>query len=148
MCSRSVTAEFTAGPNRHPFYMSFDNEDIDGKETITVTGPCFAIEAEDECPPHDFTVEFEDNEIEQFLVAAGLEDAQPERAASGIMSPQQRRRWLLGDVIHDAVGLVEDKYVTPFARCLFVTPCAGTGPKTTAALHWEWDRSASTVGWG
>jgi hypothetical protein len=57
------------------------------------------------------------------------------------MSPQRRRRRLLADVICDAVGLVEDKYVTSFAHCLFVTFCSGT------ALDWEWDKSARTVGW-
>ena len=110
MCSRSVSAEFTAGPNRHPFSMSFENENVDGEETITIDGPCLLF---DQVQP----VRFEDDEIEQFLMAAGLHDAQPvarpeECELPNNMSPQEWRRWVLGDVIYDAVGLVHDKYGT------------------------------------
>jgi len=114
MCSRSVSAEFTAGPNRRPFSMSFENENVDGEETITIYGPCFFF---DEVQPSQFTFEFDDDEIEEFLMAAGLHDSQPEAKPEEYelpnnMTPQERRRWVLGDVICDAVGLVHDKYGT------------------------------------
>lgn len=37
MCSGSVSADSTAGPNHHLFSMSFDNESEEGEETITKT---------------------------------------------------------------------------------------------------------------
>lgn len=103
MCSRSVSADFTAGPNRHPFSMSFDNENEEGEETITIFGPCFEFD-------EGKRIGFDDKEVEAFLTAAGLEDAQPLRASCGVTDPIERRRWVLGDVIYDAVGLVESKY--------------------------------------
>ncbi len=55
-----------------------------------------------------------------FLTAAGLQDAKPQRASSGVadsverrrwvLGDVERRRWVLGDVIYDAVGVVESKY--------------------------------------
>jgi hypothetical protein len=103
MCSRSVSAKFTVGPNRHPFDMSFDNENEDGEETIKIDGPCFEFRSGIKNP-----VVFHDDKIEAFLIAAGLEAAQPARAPnySCSMTAQERWRWLLGDVIHDAVALV------------------------------------------
>ena len=83
--------------------MSFDNENEEGEETITIFGPCFEFD-------EGKRIGFDDKEVEAFLTAAGLEDAQPLRASCGVTDPIQRRRWVLGDVIYDAVGLVESKY--------------------------------------
>ena len=74
--------------------------------SLTLSGPCFEIR--DAKPEPIF---FNDDDIEDFLMDAGLEDAQPERAPiDDDMTPKTRRRWVLGDVIHDAVGLLEKKY--------------------------------------
>ena len=88
--------------------------------TIRLSGPCFEVESKGPvqhyCPnkrelhhlPLNF---FNDDDIEEFLMNAGLEDAQPERAPTDDdMTPKTRRRWVLGDVIHDAIELLEVKY--------------------------------------
>ena len=73
---------------------------------ISHSGPCF--EVRDDEPDDD---DFDDDDIEEFLMNAGLEDAQPERAPTDDdMTPKTRRRWVLGDVIHDAIELLEVKY--------------------------------------
>eukprot|EP01051_Picozoa_sp_SAG22_P015284 SAG22_NODE_1973_length_3224_cov_1.443840_2_plen_146_part_00 len=103
MCSRRVTAQFTARPDRKSFSMGFDNENVEGDETIdTVSGPCLFLEEG----------ESRDASILKFLTAAGLADAQAERpgADTDDMAPEERRRWVLGGVIYDAVGLVLKKY--------------------------------------
>jgi hypothetical protein len=103
MCFRSVSAHFTAGPCRHPFSMSFDNKNEEGEERITIVGPCFKFR-------EGKLIGFDDKEVAAFLTAAGLQDAKPQRASSGVADSVERRRWVLGDVIYDAVGLVESKY--------------------------------------
>ena len=100
-----VRGEFTAGPNRHPFDIVLLTEHC-GDTNITLSGPCF--EVRDDEPDDD---DFDDDDIEEFLMNAGLEDAQPERAPTDDdMTPKTRRRWVLGDVIHDAIELLEVKY--------------------------------------
>ena len=91
-----VRGEFTAGPNRHPFDIVLLTEHC-GDTNITLSGPCF--EVRDDEPDDD---DFDDDDIEEFLMNAGLEDAQPERAPTDDdMTPKTRRRWVLGDVIRD-----------------------------------------------
>ena len=103
---KEVRGEFTAGPNRHPFDIVLLTEHC-GDTNITLTGPCFEIR-DDEPDQYNF---FDDDDIEEFLMNAGLEDAQPERAPTDDdMTPKTRRRWVLGDVIHDAIELLEVKY--------------------------------------
>ena len=51
--------------------MSFQNENVEGDETITIEGPCFLIEE------GEMSSVFDDDEIETFLTNAGLADAQP-----------------------------------------------------------------------
>lgn len=102
--------------------MDFDATNDDGNITITISRPCFYFEDDEGTRPAgweeaDAWPEFDDNEIEAFLLAAGLQDAQPERAYNddippherSDMTPQERRRWLLGDVIYNAVDLVKEK---------------------------------------
>jgi hypothetical protein len=102
-CFRCVSADFTAGRHRHSFSMSFRNQNEEGEETITIFGPCFEFKK-------GKVTGFDDQKVEAFLAAAGLADAQPQRARCGVADVTERRRWVLGDVIYDAVGLVESKY--------------------------------------
>ena len=44
MCSRSVEASFTAGPKAMPFSISFENEDVEGDETIRIECELFIYE--------------------------------------------------------------------------------------------------------
>ena len=76
--------------------------------TIRLSGPCFEVESKGPvqhyCPNkpelHQLPLNFfNDDDIEEFLMNAGLEDTQPERAPiNDYMSPITRRRWVLGDV--------------------------------------------------
>ena len=122
MCSRHVSAKFTVGPKSHPFSMDCDATNDDGNITITISRPCFYFEDDEGTRPAgweeaDAWPEFDDNEIEAFSLAVGLQYAQPERAYNddippherSDMTPQERRRWLLGDVIYNAVDLVKEK---------------------------------------
>ena len=115
---KEVRGEFTAGPNRHPFDIVLLTE-FCGDTNITLTGPCFEVrDGEPDrhyCPGkpyHRLPVNFfDDDDIEEFLMNAGLEDAQPERAPTDDdLTPKTRQRWVIGDVIHDAIELLNLKY--------------------------------------
>lgn len=103
MCSRSVEASFTAGPKSMPFSISFENEDVEGDQTIRIESELFIYE-DGACG------EVADDEIEKFLEKAGLQEAQPQRATGDFSDPAERRRWVYADVIYDAIELVIDKY--------------------------------------
>ena len=104
MCSRSVEASFTAGPKAMPFSISFENEDVEGDQTIRIESELFIFE-DGECG------EVADDEIEKFLEKAGLQEAQPQRATDDDFSdPAERRRWVYADVVYDAIELVIDKH--------------------------------------
>ena len=103
MCSRDVSATFTAGPKAAKFSISFSNENVEGDETIVVESDLFRYE-DNECDDID------DEEILAFLTKAGLQDAVPQRANGDYSDPAVRRRWVYGDVVYDAVGCVLEKY--------------------------------------
>lgn len=118
---KKTMAEFTAGPNRHPFDIVLLAEYCGcGDTNIKLIGPCFEVgpygkPARYYCPgkpEHQLPINFfDDDDIEEFLMNAGLEDAQPESAPTDDdMTPKTRRRWVLGDVIHDAIELLRVKY--------------------------------------
>jgi hypothetical protein len=102
MCSRSVDASFTAGPKAAAFTISFSCEDMEGDETIVVESELFHYE-EGDCS------DVSDDEIAEFLQKAGLFDARSKHAEDD-ESDAQRRRWVYGEVICDAVELVVDKH--------------------------------------
>ena len=66
----------------------------------------------------DSCEEVDDEDIDEFLQRAGLLDARPQRPRNddGDLSTARRRRWVYGDVIYDAVGLVEEKPPPPRGR--------------------------------
>jgi hypothetical protein len=68
--------------------MDFDATDDDGITTITISGPCFYFEDDEGTRPSgweeaDAWPEFDDNEIEAFLLA--------ERAHNDDIPPHERR---------------------------------------------------------
>ena len=99
---RDVSATFTAGPKAAKFSISFRNENVEGDETIVVESELFHYE-HGECDGVD------DTEILAFLQKAGLEDALPE-CTDVYGDPNERRRWVYGDVVRDAVTFVIGKY--------------------------------------
>ena len=99
---RDVSATFTAGPKAAKFSISFRNENVEGDETIVVESELFHYE-HGECDRVD------DTEILAFLQKAGLEDALPE-CTDVYGDPNERRRWVYGDVVCDAVECVVGKY--------------------------------------
>ena len=104
MCSRAVRATFTAGPKAAKFTISFSNENVEGDETIVIESDFFRYEGGECDGVADAVILF-------FLQKAGLEDALPERAGDIIdEDPDERRRWVYGDVIYDAVECVLDEY--------------------------------------
>ena len=117
-----VRGLFTAGPNRHPFDIQLVTEHYycaGGDTNTMLTGPCFEVRngGPDRCycpgkPEHNLPINFfDDYDIEEFLMNAGLNDAQPERVPTDDdMTPKTRRRWVIGDVIHDAIELLKMKY--------------------------------------
>ena len=102
MCSRCVTASFTAGPNAAEFEITFECEDIEGDQTIKVESDLFLFE-DLKCG------EVDDSEIAEFLRDAGLSNCVPDKCDEPA-DEDERRRWVYGDVVCEAVGLVLKKY--------------------------------------
>ena len=108
---RVVSAKFTAGPKRHIFHMRFEVVYCGDNEMYTISGPCFDFVFYGD---RDATPKFCDHTIEEFFMKAGLEDARPERSSNANdMTPEEQRRWVLGDMIYDAIGLLG----FPDAKC-------------------------------
>ena len=70
----------------------------------TISEPCFDFFYGD----RDAAPKFCDHTIQEFLMEAGLvKDAQPERSSNAnIMTPKEQCRWVLGDVIYNAISLL------------------------------------------
>merc|ERR1712185_357021 len=102
MCSRNVASTLTAGPKAAAFTISFSCENMEGDETIVVESELFRYEEGD-------VSDVSDDEIADFLRKAGLLDARSKHVEDDD-SDAQRRRWVYGEVICDAVELVIDKH--------------------------------------
>ena len=102
MCSRVVGAEFTAGPKAEIFTITFNNENVEGEDHVVIESELFR------CEDGEFDGG-DDTDILAFLKKAGLEDALPHNAIE-YEDPNERRRWVYGDVICDAVQCVVGKY--------------------------------------
>ena len=114
-CERMITASFTAGPKAAAFEIKFHCQSFDpeeGVETAVIDSDLFMVE-DDSCE------EVDNEDIDEFLQRAGLLDARPQRPRNddGDLSTARRRRWVYGDVIYDAVGLVEEKHPPPEDDC-------------------------------
>lgn len=116
-----VSAEFTAGPQAARFSISFYCKDVgrvafrlQGHLTIAVESDLFTYK-QDEHGDESIS-DFDDDAIESFLRDAGLSEALPQRCPgtswndADNLSDEERRRWVYGDVIYDAVGLVQEKH--------------------------------------
>ena len=115
-----VSAEFTAGPQAARFSISFYCKDVgrvafrlQGHLTIAVESDLFTYK-QDEHGDESIS-DFDDDAIESFLRDAGLSEALPQRCPGkwydvDNLSDEERRRWVYGDVIYDAVGLVQEKH--------------------------------------
>ena len=92
----------------------FDSRPGDGRpgeedSKIEISSELFKFSTEDGCD------EVTDAKIEDFLEKAGLSDRTPRLGADDYQSrnEEERRRWVYGDVIAEAVVLVRDKYRRP-----------------------------------
>ena len=98
MCSRSIRAHFTAGPKAATFSIDFSTESDEGAEEIVVESGLFSYDS----PQGGRSVKVKDDEISEFLQEAGLYEAITEHVEEED-EPSERRRWVYGDVIHDAI---------------------------------------------
>jgi hypothetical protein len=105
ICSREVTAQFTAGPEGAKFSISFSNKNVEGDQTIVVESELFNLE-------EDSFSEVSDEEIGMFLTKAGLYGAHTCHNGKDCDAKDdaERRRWAYADVISEAIKLVEEKY--------------------------------------
>mmetsp|Transcript_3741 Transcript_3741/g.3895 ORF Transcript_3741/g.3895 Transcript_3741/m.3895 type:complete len:202 (+) Transcript_3741:92-697(+) len=103
MCSRSVNASFTAGPNTAPFSINFENENVEGDDNIKVESELFTFE------DGEFS-DVADDKIDEFLESAGLIDATPKNNDSKTFTIEERRRWVFAEMIDEAIVLVLDEY--------------------------------------
>ena len=110
MNSRDISSNFTAGPKKARFSISFSIVNEEGEETVTIESELFRFE-DGECDDID------DHDILEFLTNAGLQDAAPSVTKGGvgvapaeIECPTERRKWLVAEVITDALEAVIEKH--------------------------------------
>lgn len=108
-CKRCVDAEFTAGPRgKAEFSLSFELNNIEGEEEIEVSGIMEYYQSDSTKKETNGT--YEDTDIREFLERAELLNAvpDPEYAGTGYRETE-RLRWVYGDVVREAIELVEEK---------------------------------------
>ena len=114
MCSRSITAQFTTGPNAKPFSISLSVANWEGDEEIDIDSELFDISK-------DVNDEIEDcfgmptqEEIDGFLLQAGLGKAPLTRLCpkndNKNNSAEICRRFAYGEIINEALKLVAEKH--------------------------------------
>ena len=82
MCSRTVNASFTVGPNATNFSLYFSNENTEGDEEIEVSDGHGLFNYTQDNSGYSVDENFDaptDEEIKEFLTKAGLVDAQPNK---------------------------------------------------------------------
>jgi len=106
-----VSAEFTAGPRgKAHFKLTFDVEDNDSDKRIAVDG-IMQYSRDDTSSKKERHGKYKDMEIREFLKKAELLDAVPDPEYAGTeYSETERLRWVYGDVVREAIELVEGKH--------------------------------------
>lgn len=120
MCSREVTAHFTAGPKRKRFMLRLNNENTEGEDDALIT-----MTYKDPDTHHSVTIFEIDNvnddkqcRLEEdpstFLTLAGLQHCKPallsEKEAANLEDEEDRMKWVLGDVFQEAFELIVEKH--------------------------------------
>ena len=112
-CSRSISAKFTAGPNRTPFSIDISVDDIEGQETIDIGSELFHVMKEHEDTDKSLEDAASPKDIDDFLVKSGLGLTPRTRITANRTDEKDEavlKRYAYAEVINEAIVLLGEKY--------------------------------------
>ena len=111
MCSRAISAKFTAGPNQTPFSIDISVVDYEGEDNITISSELFEAQKEESDHELDFG-EISNEDVDAFLVNAGfgLKPLTRITADGKDRDVTVLRRFAYAEIMNEAFGLIGEKH--------------------------------------